>query len=146
SWGYQILPYIGQDPLWANHSDQTVASTPQPLYFCPSRRRPVVLSGGFWQSAPYPRAMGDYAGNAGVATLGDDGVGQYGDGLIDGVVIRGGLVLQPGPTAVASVTATPITQAKITDGCSSTLLVGEKRMNITYCMTQCQPDDNDGYV
>ena len=43
-------------------------------------------------------------------------------------------------------TATAINQAKITNGMSSTMLVGEKRMNISYCTTQCGPDDNDGYV
>jgi len=145
SWGYQILPYTDNVALWSNPSDQVVASTPIPLYFCPTRRRPVALSGGYWQSLPYPRAMGDYAGNAGVSTLGDDGGGQYGDGLIDGVVIRQGFVLQQG-TAVASATGTAISEARITDGMSYTMLVGEKRMNVTFCTTQCQPDDNDGYV
>jgi hypothetical protein len=65
--------------------------------------------------------------------------------LIDGVVVQGFLVLQQG-VPVSSPTATAINQAKITDGMSSTMLVGEKRMNISYCMTQCGPDDNDGYV
>ena len=145
SWGYQILPYTDQEALWSITSDQTVASTPVPLYFCPTRRRPVALSGGPWQSQPSPRAMGDYAGNAGVATLGDDGGGTYGDGLIDGVVVRGGVVLQQS-AAVSNATAMPISQAQISDGCSSTFLVGEKRMNISFCMTACGPDDNDGYV
>ena len=145
SWGYQILPYTDQADLWSNPSDQVVSGTPVRLYFCPARRRPVALSGGPWQSQSYPRAMGDYAGNAGVSTVGDDGGGQYGDGLIDGVVVRGGLVLQQGqPTA--SPTATVINESKITDGCSNTMLVGEKRMNVAYCMTACGPDDNDGYV
>jgi prepilin-type N-terminal cleavage/methylation domain-containing protein len=145
SWGYQILPYIDQDALWNNASDQTVAGTPVGLYFCPTRRRPVALSGGPWQSEPYPRGMGDYAGNAGVSTFGDDGGGQYGDGLVDGVVVRGGLVLEQG-AAVSSPTATAINEAQITDGCSNTMLVGEKRMNINFCTTACGPDDNDGYV
>jgi prepilin-type N-terminal cleavage/methylation domain-containing protein len=145
AWGYQILPYTDQEAMWSNPSDQVVASTPIPMYFCPTRRRPVALSGGTWQAQPYPRAMTDYAGNAGVSTFGDDQSGQYGDGLVDGVVIKAGQVLQNG-AAVASVTAMAINEAKITDGCSNTLLVGEKRMNIAFCTTQTQPDDNDGYV
>jgi prepilin-type processing-associated H-X9-DG protein len=145
SWGYQILPYTDLEALWGNPNDQQVASTPVSLYFCPSRRPPVALSGGSWQSQPYPRGMLDYAGNAGVNTLGDDGGGTYGDGLIDGVVVRAGLVLQQG-AAVASTTATAISQAKISDGMSNTFLVGEKRMNISFVTTQTQPDDNDGYV
>jgi len=39
-----------------------------------------------------------------------------------------------------------VTQRNITDGTSKTLLIGEKRMNISYCTTDQQPDDNDGYV
>ena len=149
SWGYQILPYIGQDALWANATDSTVAGTPQPLYFCPSRRRPTVLplpgaNGGPWQTRSYATAMTDYAGNAGVNTHGNNiPNGLYGDGLVDGVVVEGGLVLINGTTASG---VTPITQAKITDGCSNTILLGEKRMNISYCTSQCQADDNAGYV
>ena len=146
SWGYQILPYSDNSALWGNASDQVVASTPVALYFCPSRRRPVALSGGPWQARSFPTAMTDYAGNAGVnTTLGDDRSGSYGDGLLDGVVVQAGFVLQSG-ALVASPTATPINEANITDGMSNTMLVGEKRMNVSYCMTACGPDDNAGYV
>jgi prepilin-type N-terminal cleavage/methylation domain-containing protein/prepilin-type processing-associated H-X9-DG protein len=150
SWGYQILPYIGRDDIWSNASDQQVASMPVPLYFCPTRRRPVALSAGNWRTFSYPRAMCDYAGNAGVNTLGDDNAGQYGDGLIDGVVVRQGFVLQGGAAIDTNQTANPVStainEARIKDGCSSTFLVGEKRMNVSYCASQNQPDDNDGYV
>ena len=42
SWGYQILPYIGQTTLWNNPDDALVRSTPVATYFCPSRRPPVA--------------------------------------------------------------------------------------------------------
>ena len=65
-WGYQILPYIEQQALWNNTSDQFVRDTPVALYFCPTRRRPLRAVG--WKLAGCgfpPHAMGDYAGNAG---------------------------------------------------------------------------------
>ena len=59
SWAYQILPYIEQGNLWSNTDDTVVAGTPVKMYFCPSRRSPVALSGGAWQSQVAPRAMID---------------------------------------------------------------------------------------
>jgi type II secretory pathway pseudopilin PulG len=132
SWGYQILPFIEQDNLWSLPGDQQVASTPVKLYFCPTRRRPVALSGGPWATFPYPRAMTDYAGNAGTSSQGNDGAGVYGSGS-DGVVIQlGG--------------ADFVCFPQITDGTSNTLMVGEKHMDDTFVMKEPQPDDNDGYV
>ena len=131
SWGYQILPYIEGGNQWSDPSDQVAAGVPVKVYFCPSRRSPVALVGGPWQSQAYPRAMGDYAGNAGTSSHNGDGGGRYGDGL-------DGLVPQTGLTTVSLTT--------IDDGAAYTLLVGEKRMNLAYVTTKCQPDDNDGFV
>jgi prepilin-type N-terminal cleavage/methylation domain-containing protein len=133
AWGYQILPYLEQDNLYKNPSDQVVASTPIKLYFCPSRRPPTALAAGVWQSMPYPRAMTDYAGNAGTTSEGNDGAGVYGNGS-DGMIIQ----LQPNATFVKL--------TDIPDGASNTLLVGEKLMNRRFVTDQCQADDNDGYV
>jgi prepilin-type N-terminal cleavage/methylation domain-containing protein len=132
SWGYQILPYLEYLALYENSSDSLVVATPISNYFCPSRRPPTVLAGGYWASYNTPRAQSDYAGNSGSSTVGQDfGLGLYGKGF-DGVIVE---------------QAMPIVRLKhITDGTSKTLLVGEKRMNIKYCMTDQQPDDNDGYV
>ncbi len=47
SWGYQILPYIDQTPLWQNTNDELVAGTPLPVYFCPAQRRPSRSLAGF---------------------------------------------------------------------------------------------------
>jgi len=131
SWGYQILPFIEQEALWNNPSDQIVRGTPITIYFCPTRRKPVALSGGDWQVFDYPVAMTDYAGNAGTSTQDGDGGGIEGFGY-DGMV------------AANQVGA--ITFAMITDGASNTMLVGEKHMNLAFVTSECQPDDNAGYT
>jgi prepilin-type N-terminal cleavage/methylation domain-containing protein len=131
SWAYQILPYMEQGNLWANTDDTFVAGTPLKMYFCPSRRTPVALSGGAWQSQIAPRAMIDYAGNAGASNAGGDGAGTYGEGR-DGVIRKSTL----GNTAFSA----------IKDGTSTTILIAEKRMNLTFADSACQADDNDGYV
>ena len=33
----------------------------------------------------------------------------------------------------------------MTDGASNTILVGEKHLNLSFCTTAAEPDDNDGY-
>jgi prepilin-type N-terminal cleavage/methylation domain-containing protein len=132
SWGYQILPMLGYDTLWAATDDQTVASTPVATYFCPTRRRPIAICAGAWAVHTYPRAQLDYAGNAGSSTSGGDGGGVWGDGSKDGVVVRMGTMR--------------LSTAQIVDGTEQTILLGEKLLNADYCTTQNQPDDNDGYV
>jgi prepilin-type N-terminal cleavage/methylation domain-containing protein len=132
AWGYQILPFIEQGNLYVNTSDEIVSGTPIKLYFCPTRRPPTALSGGDWAVHTYPRAMTDYAGNAGTDSTGGDNGGMYGAGK-DGVVIRLGY------TDFVSLTDIP-------DGTSTTLMVGEKHLNLTFVTTEPQPDDNDGYV
>ncbi len=132
SWGYQILPFMEQQSLWEYSDDNFVAATTTVGYFCPSRRSPTALAGGYWQSTSLPRAQADYAGNGGSTPEHSDSSGVYGDG-VDGVIVEVGVV--------------PFVRLKnITDGTSKTILIGEKRMNITYCTTDQQPDDNDGYV
>src|SRR5437868_1676483 len=61
-WAYQILPYIEQHTLWANKSDQIVASTATATYICPSFRGPIVRPYGAGASE---RAMMDYLVNGG---------------------------------------------------------------------------------
>jgi prepilin-type processing-associated H-X9-DG protein len=133
AWGYQILPYIDQLALWSNLDDKVVASTPVALYFCPTRRRPVALSGGSWQVFPYPRAMTDYAGNGGAGR--NEGGPWFGFGE-DGVVVRQSL------DGKNSVIRRP---AHITDGLSNTIMVGEKLLNANYIF-ETEPNDNDGYT
>ncbi len=131
SWGYQILPFLENTALYENPDDVVVAATTTSTYFCPSRRAPVAISGGYWGTSAL-RAMTDYAGNAGSSNEGtNDNDGYYGNGR-DGVIVEQGVTIVRIPN--------------ITDGTSKTLLIGEKLMNVTYCSTEQQPDDNDGYV
>ncbi|WP_425397130.1 DUF1559 domain-containing protein [Aeoliella sp.] len=132
AWGYQILPFLEDQVKYQDANDEVVAQTPVPSYFCPSRRPPIALSGGQWQTADQPRAMIDYAGNAGPAygvTSGSSGSLNNGT---DGVIVKS--------------SGNPIRARHITDGLSSTLLVAEKRMNERYVIQECEPGDNAGYV
>lgn len=132
SWMYQILPYLEEQALWSNPVDDVVRSTPVRGYFCPSRRPPTVISGGYAVHLPGFSAMNDYAGNAGVSSIGG-AAGIYGDGR-DGVI----RLLNNNPANVRKAD-------QIRDGLSMTLLAGEKRMNVTYCTVEQQYDDNMGY-
>ncbi len=58
SWMYQILPYLEQQAVWNNPS--TAPMIPIKTYFCPSRRDPMVLSGGAYAG----NAECDYSGSA----------------------------------------------------------------------------------
>ena len=133
SWAYQILSFLEATSIYENANDDFVAATPIGPYFCPTRRPPTAIAGGYWASYPSKlRAQTDYAGNAGSSTSEQDPwSGRYGNGK-DGVIVKQEL---------------PIVRLRhITDGTSKTLLVGEKRMNASWCTTDQQPDDNDGYV
>jgi prepilin-type N-terminal cleavage/methylation domain-containing protein/prepilin-type processing-associated H-X9-DG protein len=130
-WAYQILPYIEQQAAWANPSDQVVRSTLMKLYFCPSRRAPMLV----YDSRYGHSAMLDYAGNGGTA-LTEPHSGSAGNGR-NGTVVR-----RPGGSPDRSQMVTP---AVIIDGLSNTLLVGEKRMHTPLLGTNT-PDDDQGYV
>jgi prepilin-type N-terminal cleavage/methylation domain-containing protein/prepilin-type processing-associated H-X9-DG protein len=110
SWAFQILPFIEQDNVYRNTDLTVIRTTPIPVYYCPTRRGPVLYNN---------RAMIDYAGNAGTAADGKDGV-------------------------VRRTTAGPLTLLAVTDGTSNTVAVGEKRMDVAdFGVTG---GDNEGYV
>ena len=131
AWPYQILPYMERLTLWGNPDDASVAATPTATYFCPTRRSPTkfmvynTLTSGI-------RAQTDYAANGGTDSSGGNGGGVFGEGR-DGVVCMRGVATRV-PAHIAR------------DGLSSTILAGEKRMNVSFCTTEQQADDKDGYV
>jgi prepilin-type N-terminal cleavage/methylation domain-containing protein/prepilin-type processing-associated H-X9-DG protein len=125
-WGFQILPYIEADNAWRGGSAPTDAlravtaiGAANPIFFCPSRRPPQVvtykdnyqppLTGG-----PIDHALCDYAASNKEGT---------------------GVIKQFKPNRMAD----------ITDGTSNTLMVSEKRLNIAFLGSK-QTDDNQGYT
>ncbi len=143
SWGYQLLPYIEQQNIWnyvdtaaTDNGDSVVAGTKIEPYFCPTRRKPTALSGGIWASKTHPRAMTDYAANAGTTNLGGNNGSMYGNG---GNNSGGDGVVRIRPNGL-------IRMSDILDGTAYTMAVGEKRMNARQCTNTTGPDDNDGYV
>jgi prepilin-type processing-associated H-X9-DG protein len=100
---YQILPFVEQENLW-RQSAQVVCGTALPLYFCPSRRPPLV--GSPWNYAsefltPLPRGLNDYAG----CSLAS-GVGAVRPNFFGG----------------------PVRLTGVTDGASRTLMFSEKSL------------------
>ncbi|MBN9119153.1 MAG: DUF1559 domain-containing protein [Planctomycetes bacterium] len=109
SWAYNILPYIEQDNLYKNANSALVRSTPVKTYYCPSRR-PVEAHNG--------TAKIDYAGNAGTASDGSNGVVMH--------------------TPLGALRLTDVT-----DGTNCTVLAGEKQMN--RAAFGQSTDDNESY-
>ena len=147
-WGYQILPYIEQTSVWSNASDEVVRGVTLPIYFCSSRRKPMSIVVGP-TVPPVPAGMIDYVGNGGTESFLDpiqtqivNGIGidipgaAVGNGT-DGVVVR-----KPGtfPNRSQSVRL-----AMLTDGTSSTLLIGEKRLRPEN-LGRAQSHDDQGFT
>src|SRR5262249_34477022 len=53
-WGFQILPFIEGDSVWRAGPGVAIA-TPNPLFFCPSRRGPQTGTHPDQQPPPPPR-------------------------------------------------------------------------------------------
>ena len=122
-WGFQILPYIEGDNIYKGANTGSIAAaqiqaigSPSKIFFCPARRGPMVISGGAWYGpgGTYGHAMTDYA----ASNLDGTGVVAYG------------------------FTGNRLTSIK--DGTSNTIMLGDKRMDLTY-LGQFQSDDNEGY-
>ncbi len=123
-WGFQILPYIEGTNAWRGGQAtddlgriRVAIGTPNPVFFCPSRRGMQTISFShpeYLEGLQVITALTDYAASNAEGT---------------------GAVRRFQPNRIAS----------ITDGTSSTLLVGDRRMNLRY-LGQPQPDDDTGYT
>ncbi len=123
-WGFQILPHLEATVVWrggeaTNDLDRILVAigTPNPTFFCPTRRAPQSIAysePGYLGGITARHALCDYAGS----NLEGTGV------LRQREVIR---------------------IRDILDGASNTLLVGEKRL-ATGLLGLYQQDDNEGYT
>jgi prepilin-type N-terminal cleavage/methylation domain-containing protein len=104
NWRYVILPYIEQDNLFRTPSRAELYATPVKVYYCPTRRGAVTVSGG---------TRCDYNGNAGTAFSNGTPLNNGTDGNdFKGLVLRSNVK----PTRIVG----------ITDGASNTVLAAEK--------------------
>ena len=147
-WGYQILPYIEQQAVWELPVMGDVFGSLIPTFFCPSRRGPMLVPQRFLlkPGGDGPRAMIDYAGNAGTDRTGFTGWGcDLGHGL-DGPVARRPNRPPYSPYGRTNeVRSNSVTTALITDGTSNTMLLGEKCVNVGL-LGISQTDDDTGFV
>ncbi|MFM8892238.1 MAG: DUF1559 domain-containing protein [Planctomycetia bacterium] len=145
-WGYQILPYVEEKSVWEIADYATMAGSLIGIYACPTRRGPTLLPP---LGSECRRGSLDYAGNAGT----DDGFAMFdarvptpctdcptwgmpGNGR-DAPVIR-----RPNGT---NQRGTSVKLATISDGSTSTLLLGEKCLN-KGLLGYDQADDDAGWV
>jgi prepilin-type N-terminal cleavage/methylation domain-containing protein len=117
-WGFQILPFIEANNTWSAGAQAAIA-TPNSLFFCPMRREPQTVT---YDDEYTPSITGGLLTHA----LCDYAASNY-----------------EGSGAVRQYY--PVRMSEITDGTSNTLLLGEKRLNLTN-LGQAQPDDNEGYT
>ncbi|MBA4066986.1 MAG: hypothetical protein C0501_25410 [Isosphaera sp.] len=117
-WAFQILPYLEQEGVYrmTDYAQQRAAAIP--VYSCPSRRPPTVVDAGHGV-----RMLIDYAGVTGAG-------GEYppsAPGPWYGIIVRNkaGLVRAAG----------------VSDGLSTTMLFGEKRLDTTRYRTGAWHDD-----
>jgi hypothetical protein len=138
-WGYQILPFIEAQDVWTGGNATTdiersifAISTPNSTFFCPTRRKPEVVRAGDW----YDYLPDGTAGNSGknfghakndyvASSLNSDANNPAGVGVITRVK--------------------PRRMNDLLDGTSSTMMLGEKRMNIRL-LGRMQANDNEGYT
>jgi type II secretory pathway pseudopilin PulG len=118
-WGFQILPYLGAEDLWRANVKVAIA-TPNQVFFCPTRRSPQTRA---YLDEYSPPLIG---GQEIVHAFCD-----YAASNLDG----NGVVQHINPVRIS----------EVTDGLSSTLLAGDKRLNLAH-LGQPQPDDNEGYT
>jgi prepilin-type N-terminal cleavage/methylation domain-containing protein len=123
-WGFQVLPFIEQTNVWkggqaTTDGDRALVAIAARLsvFFCPARRAPQTVS------YSYPGYLGGATATHGLC--------DYSASNLDNT----GVVRQYKPTRMAD----------ITDGTSNTLLLGDKRLNLTN-LGQPQADDNEGYT
>lgn len=146
-WGYQLLPYLEEMSVWSISSFDEMAATLIKVYSCPSRRPAFLIPLGGQRAG---RGSMDYAGNGGT----DDGSKMFDSRSLTPCTQDCTTWGMPGSGRDAAVTRRPnggntrspsVTLARISDGLSRTLLLGEKCMNGALLHVN-QADDDAGWV
>jgi len=119
SWMYQLLPYAEQQQVYQGTATVIIASATIPIYFCPSRRAPAVLSGTSVAGTDY---MGNGINSAGGTSACSSNPTAASPGTPNTAVTLQG-VFRP-------VCAGAITMVGISDGTSNTIGVGEKHLSL----------------
>ncbi|HEX4612534.1 MAG TPA: DUF1559 domain-containing protein, partial [Urbifossiella sp.] len=122
NWRYFLLPYIEQNALFQTINRTTVYATTVKIYYCPSRRSPVLVGGS---------ARCDYNGNTGTQFANgtpSQTSTDSGSGAVDGVV----------RTTVPRMTIT-----QILDGTSNTVLIAEKWLHPSRYTNGADGGDNE---
>lgn len=151
TWFVQILPHVEQSGLYGSWvlansyyvQSETAQTTAVPIYFCPSRRRPMlssqfeISSTGLPDTLQHPGVLGDYACNG----------GQFFSAIVDDPNCRGAMCQANWQVANSQVvSSTPQIQlADFRDGTSHTFLVGEKHVPLTK-FGQSGPSWGDGAI
>lgn len=117
-WGFQILPFIEEKQTWEAGAEEAIGAA-NSVFFCPSRRLPQrVTRPDFYD----PPVTGTTVTNA---------LCDYAASNRE----QTGVVKRFDPTKFR----------EILDGASNTIMVGEKRLNLSL-LGQAQNDDNEGYT
>jgi hypothetical protein len=141
-WGFNILPYIEEDNVYrggsaTNNRDRVkvAVGTPNKVFFCPSRRAPMVV---LYTNPPSPDAFltgmpGGKATDKDVQTA----LCDYAASNLDGTGIVGVTYQKP---------ENLVRMSDVKNGMSNTLAVAEKRMELSKLAAgkECE-DDNQGY-
>jgi hypothetical protein len=128
NWRYQILPYIEQDNVFnITTSNNAVRAAIVPIYNCPSRRPPTVVS---------PTViLTDYAGNSGTTWCPANEPSTWNGTIVPSEVFNNGWIKVPN-----------VNIAAIRDGTSNTLLLGEKFVTIENYDTGNEWGDNNSWA
>jgi len=116
SWAYQILPYVEQENLYNALSHEQVKVSPIKILSCPSRRAPTIDTVNFYIDYA---ANGGWWVNSSTASQERANTGMF---LEQGTVGTGNLMeVAPAQT---------ISLARIRNGSSNTVMIGEKLVPI----------------
>jgi prepilin-type N-terminal cleavage/methylation domain-containing protein/prepilin-type processing-associated H-X9-DG protein len=131
NWMYQIMPYVEQGNDYNQSASSSVRGTPVGLYSCPARRPPTVVGPTL--------ILQDYAGNAGTTWCLANVQSTWTGVIVPSYLQRFDTKLNATVWDVKNVT---VSITSITDGTSTTLLLGEKFMLTSQYKTGNQWGDN----